>query len=435
MGFIQGQFIFGHIDEVSIQPISLGDSTPTSQISSQYLPKPVSADNYVASTINQSATDGILLTGDSVNSRVPVEEDTRLRKTHSLHLVDNKTRSVASLPKHSSTLGLRIQLMIYKRLLDNLFSLTTPFDFRRLWREKLLRPQKQFSPVFLKGLYSYLGEDDIPLNLNFFEERLTASIRLLNVNGVADGIASNDPVDSRLTLVYQLRSEENEREKGKGKGKKKKRAFDEFALSEDSDLQPVLACPQNLHTTTELGTSLIEKGISSEQPDVESKVAGVDPEQTLVENGPDLPKTEEDDTAESVSNTENKPETVIYSKRARRKARKKARREASKKTGMFQSKRARRKARKKARREASKKTAVEIGEILGQIEFKHDDSILEDHVRNILQWWYGHREAAGPTGYDAARCRTCEYANGCEWREAHAEDNQQSSRQKTTQQA
>lgn len=58
----------------------------------------------------------------------------------------------------------------------------------------------------------------------------------------------------------------------------------------------------------------------------------------------------------------------------------------------------------------------EIGEVVGSKTFAMDEQELKDYVEKEMQWWRGEREAQGVNVEEAFKCRSCEFAEGCEWR-------------------
>jgi exonuclease V len=56
------------------------------------------------------------------------------------------------------------------------------------------------------------------------------------------------------------------------------------------------------------------------------------------------------------------------------------------------------------------------GEILGSKLFAMDDEDLSTYIKHEMQWWKGEREAEGVVVEDAFKCRSCEFADECEWR-------------------
>ncbi|KAM5535890.1 hypothetical protein V8D89_010508 [Ganoderma adspersum] len=70
-------------------------------------------------------------------------------------------------------------------------------------------------------------------------------------------------------------------------------------------------------------------------------------------------------------------------------------------------------------------TAAELeteAKIIGTKEFDLDDGLLDDYLESVLAWWYGKRPPQGVDVDLTRRCATCEYRDGCEWREKKAEE-------------
>ncbi|RPD64631.1 hypothetical protein L226DRAFT_565390 [Lentinus tigrinus ALCF2SS1-7] len=70
-------------------------------------------------------------------------------------------------------------------------------------------------------------------------------------------------------------------------------------------------------------------------------------------------------------------------------------------------------------------TAAELeteAKIIGTKEFEVDDAFLDEYLTRILAWWYGERPPEGVDVELTRRCITCEYRDGCEWREKKAEE-------------
>ncbi|KAH9854743.1 exonuclease V a 5' deoxyribonuclease-domain-containing protein [Lenzites betulinus] len=60
--------------------------------------------------------------------------------------------------------------------------------------------------------------------------------------------------------------------------------------------------------------------------------------------------------------------------------------------------------------------------ILGSKEFIADNVALDDYLSRILSWWHGQRKPEGVSVEFTRRCITCEYREGCEWREKKAQE-------------
>jgi exonuclease V len=58
----------------------------------------------------------------------------------------------------------------------------------------------------------------------------------------------------------------------------------------------------------------------------------------------------------------------------------------------------------------------DTGEVVGSKTFAMDKRGLKEYVDKEMQWWRGEREAQGVVVEEAFKCRSCEFADGCEWR-------------------
>ncbi|KAL5348425.1 hypothetical protein ACLOAV_006908 [Pseudogymnoascus australis] len=62
------------------------------------------------------------------------------------------------------------------------------------------------------------------------------------------------------------------------------------------------------------------------------------------------------------------------------------------------------------------------GGVIGQQVFKMDEATLGAYVGHGMGWWRGEREAEGVAVQEAFKCRSCEFAEGCEWRLGQVEE-------------
>ena len=62
------------------------------------------------------------------------------------------------------------------------------------------------------------------------------------------------------------------------------------------------------------------------------------------------------------------------------------------------------------------------GTILGMKTFLYDKKIIEEYVKDEIKWWKGEREARGVCIEEAFKCKTCEFADRCDWRIRKNED-------------
>lgn len=58
----------------------------------------------------------------------------------------------------------------------------------------------------------------------------------------------------------------------------------------------------------------------------------------------------------------------------------------------------------------------DTGEIVGSKTFAMDSTVLDTYIAKEMQWWRGEREAQGVVVGEAFKCRSCEFAEECDWR-------------------
>lgn len=56
------------------------------------------------------------------------------------------------------------------------------------------------------------------------------------------------------------------------------------------------------------------------------------------------------------------------------------------------------------------------GEVLGSSTLPMDESVLKVYLDHTLKWWKGEREPLGVVIEEAYKCKTCDYADICDWR-------------------
>jgi exonuclease V len=58
----------------------------------------------------------------------------------------------------------------------------------------------------------------------------------------------------------------------------------------------------------------------------------------------------------------------------------------------------------------------DTGEIVGVKTFAMNEQHLKAYLESEMQWWKGEREAKGVVVEEAYKCRSCDFAENCEWR-------------------
>jgi len=70
----------------------------------------------------------------------------------------------------------------------------------------------------------------------------------------------------------------------------------------------------------------------------------------------------------------------------------------------------------------------ENGEIVGSKTFAMNDHDLTTYIQHEMEWWKGERQAEGVIVEEAFKCRSCEFAEECEWRIKKVEEAKEKAR-------
>jgi len=165
-------------------------------------------------------------------------------QSHTLHIIDTKTRLNEFLPRDEDTLSSRLQVMLYHRLLSELVTLNPPYDFPALWKKLGLRSAQKLSTAFLTEAKLILHSDNSQV---VCLDDLAASWH----NLVA--CSNISAVDPTLELVYRLQPESLSQ--GKGKGRMRMPAVSQ---SNDNDVEKTIAFRDNIQASSgNAGTSAL----------------------------------------------------------------------------------------------------------------------------------------------------------------------------------
>ncbi|KAG8716057.1 hypothetical protein FRC11_010250 [Ceratobasidium sp. 423] len=394
MGFVHGHFVAGVIDEILRAPNALQSTVPRGS---------------------------------------PGQEQPSDPSSGLIHVLDNKTRGVNSLPRTRDALQSRLQLMLYKRLLGTLLAPSASesskegltnrerLSFPDIWMHHSLDPSACFSPSFLQESSALVfsnglgpaAENAICLNdledvWNTIVDELAHTVGPGNQGGIVSKV---------LKLVYRRR------------GMPKKRpAYEVNSQGPSRGSSPETHHDERRHN---------KKG-RAESEDVELQRAI---HESLRHNIRSDDLTTQDETSEVVG-TERKEESqgliretgdLIWAPGGRISPGGGLQRaiDESKKSYYEQ-----------VGREAllpsppllefnPKRKRDDKKDIIGIVEFDHDDVLLDAHLSDVLDFWHDRRLPRGVDLEDTGRCRYCEFSEGCEWLEAKAKEKvQEISKQK-----
>ncbi|KAH9891706.1 exonuclease V [Cubamyces lactineus] len=403
---------------------------------------------------------------------------------YTLHLSDTKTRIRPSLPPDEDTYASRLQLMLYHRLLSDLLASATPtvptsvsaaLSFAEIWDRVGVDSSRRFSDGFLvqSGLAASTMDADAHVNLSGIEclnDLVAAFKHTIEALGVSK-------VDRTLTLVYRKQPERrratrthheetstpseqlaaaiqasvSDMEGGTGGDDDLARAIYESLkdslksnatkVNHDSRVleQPFGASISDTPGSSSLAGELYG-GLTSSMPSTRVQHAleedPTDPQvawalRESLYSRPDDPKRATSNEHVYVSAISDIKDDAITPTTAATKAEETM-------TGTTE------RFAEQTQPQDDTKTAppspshsdglAEVDEsmtvaeldvearILGTKEFELDDVLLDEYLTRVLAWWHGARPPEGVSVELTRRCTTCEYREGCEWREKKAQE-------------
>ncbi|KAL6304012.1 exonuclease V [Sparassis latifolia] len=459
-GVIHGEPVIGIVDEIVRRPIGAeaNNGTPLRSPNQRCSPSTPSKSKKRHSRRTPSLSQAQISTffqisqatsgrAEDSSANVQVANET---PSFTLHLSDTKTRRSPTLPSEHDALQSRLQLMIYHRLLSNMVAspavpgvlAVQPLDFALLWEKFGLDPMRPFSEIFMQGASLLLdaeyasGHSNAPI-ISCLDD-LTAlwmhTVEALDVNGV----------DSTMELIYRLQGSK----KGKGGrgGKEKERKVDADlapALQASLNQTPILfeggddalarAIAESLKDSVDGGRAadcdmgiLTQPGRSPDvatraQPDpLQRDLHGGKPLLTLLEEilSSNSSKRRREPAAEAVPHIDTAAESTVLDVAVDDTVEGTAvdtdsGAEDTSVDGENET----------SDGEKTPTSGAELHEkahILGSREFVMDNDLLDGYLTGVLQWWHGERPPHGVEIEDTGRCWSCEYKEGCEWREKKA---------------
>ncbi|KAJ1302641.1 hypothetical protein OPQ81_002958 [Rhizoctonia solani] len=369
MGFVHGHFVTGIIDEILRTP-EVSQLAASKESSSQKLP-------------SSSGSKDII------------------------QILDNKTRGTNSLPRSRDTLQSRLQLMLYRRLLDKLLvpsclvsanegPTSRRLSFPEVWVHHSLDPAACFSPSFLQESAALVFSNGLgsaaenAVCLNDLEDVWKATVdELVHTFGPGE---QSSMISKVLKLVYQRRGVSKKRPDYADENSQGKKGRPD---SEDVELQ------RAIHESLRHGVRSDDLTLQDETSEVMGRQRKDESLGLMQETGdavcaPGGWISSEDDLRRPIDESKKS-----YYKRVGREAL-----SPSPPLLPFESKR---------KRESRK-------EVIGVVEFEHDDVLLDAHLSDVLDFWHDRRPPRGVDLEDTGRCRYCEFSEGCEWLEAKAKE-------------
>jgi len=65
---------------------------------------------------------------------------------------------------------------------------------------------------------------------------------------------------------------------------------------------------------------------------------------------------------------------------------------------------------------------AKTGNVIGSELIAYDTDMIDKYISEEMDWWKGRREAKGVEIEEAFKCRICDFADSCSWRQTKVEE-------------
>ncbi|KAF9245884.1 exonuclease V [Melanogaster broomeanus] len=350
----------------------------------------------------------------------PVGSSCTSSDAYELRIIDYKTRQASYVPRDDETLSPRLQLMLYHRMLSSVLA-PDSFDFDLLWRRLKLDPTKRFSDRFVRDIKWDSRIDTTPKKVDHVDLNLLVAEWTSAVHSERAERSLVRCVSPELQIVYR-RSVLAGKWRGKGRDEAREtldmdNPLEALMVQEELDIARAVedslrhigrhvgeasrlaqSVAQNIKQAgssnignTDVAWKLLVSPSSLEKEDSELAWAI---QQSLLDTAhgrePMFGKYNWHSPYDSVD--DEPPINGTKSRTAEPEDR------------------------------SEEQTTSDIFPIIGTKEFRMNDSLLDAHLADVLEWWHGARPARGVEVTQTNRCFTCEYRDSCEWREKKAKE-------------
>ncbi|KAI9455907.1 exonuclease V [Lactarius psammicola] len=386
-GIVQDQAIIGIIDEVLLKPIPEpeGESSSANKRTRTSRPgTPQKSKRLRKSSPSQSELTNFFPSSPSGKARKSASPTPRVM-VNELSLLDTKTRRSNSLPSDDDAYSSRMQLMLYHHLLSALLAPT--FSFKAFWEKIHVDPLAQLSDAFL--LQTGLARESNGVVVLGYPSCLDDLADLWRITVVSMHVRGLSPT---LEIVYRTQP--------------KRGKLDDFAAAEREARDIARAIASSLHDDNH--DPDLERAIAESLRDM---VPATDSSAALADDG----ENAQSPSPRAMERPSEKPNVPWY---AHEGVTEQTETNAMgsvwpKEVPSF------------GEPSSSKQDPLPLPEssrIIGRKSFAFDEDAMNAHVQNVLQWWHGNRAPRGVDIEHVRRCSSCEYREGCEWREMKAKE-------------
>lgn len=380
-GIVQDQAIIGIIDEVLLKPVpepeAEANSNKRTRTSAPGTPQ--KSKKLRGSSPFQYELTNFFLSSPKGKPASPPPRP----MVNELSLLDTKTRRSNSLPSHDDAYSSRMQLMLYHHLLSALLAPTFPFN--AFWEKIRVDPFAQLSDAFLLQSGLARESDDMvvlgyPSCLDDLADLWRTSVRSIHVRGLSP----------TLNIVYRTQPKRGTRH--------------DFAAAEREARDVARAIASSLR-----------------DPDLERAIAESLRDMVPATDGPAALADDRENARSPSPRAMERPSGKAHVPwLAREGAMEQTESSAMGNAWPVEVPSALGEPSSSSERDQS--PLLEASGIIGQKSFAFDEDAMNAHVQNVMQWWRGERAPQGVDIEHVRRCSSCEYREGCEWREMKAKE-------------
>ncbi|KZT54630.1 hypothetical protein CALCODRAFT_556828 [Calocera cornea HHB12733] len=294
--------------------------------------------------------------------------------SHILRLLDHKTRMAPTLPETGSTTALaaRLQLMLYKTLLDPLLARgPAAFDFESYFISSGLDEACPFGERFITSIHALVQDDDWPLL-----QEATCLRDMAAVWPRAVELLGANQVDDTLEVIYRLQPKKGRR----------------------APKLPLVQSPPA--AVQERGTPPLPDIIESDLPPDVVLLSSPPRSMPGAFHGP-VDEAFSPDSDDQLGKNVDAQIMELVKQESMRPTPEEAADSAA---------------------PAPPVGAPEESRVLGSHKFPYSAPQIHLHIDDMLALWMGQRAPEGVDIEDVSRCWRCPYEDGCEWREMKAKE-------------
>ncbi|GAC94879.1 hypothetical protein PHSY_002452 [Pseudozyma hubeiensis SY62] len=445
-GWIQGVMVMGVIDEITKRTIEAGSSnrekgktwSSQEEWKKEQLRKSSTSSPKKSKQANGSTTKPLTAFFGSSQPSQPDPPPQPQEHGWGYFLSDTKTRISSWLPAEEDQFSARMQCMTYKRLFDGLLlgallsspsstldsktlsfdPNTTPMDWTETFASLDLDPDQPLSDVFLRDAMPVCESWGVELDgwvrrrgadvctLDHVRLLLEEGLRMLVEDAGRGKVGKGEAmvIQDRLALTYRRQASRGKR------GKRKKGSGTRRSAR--------IAAESTTDTSTAKQTTLDEQLAIAKDDSTEDRAVELPTEEEQISVDDSQPLQNHDNPPGPTTDTEKKSLDALD---GRNDAQHAIQETFSSPPLSLTPSRNRTHRPSPTPSPPASPTPPSSPSIIGIVSFAHTPSTLDAYLRRMISMWKGERSLIGVRADQTRRCWTCEWLDGCEWRNEQAQ--------------